>query len=525
MHLTLKPVTVLGFACLLPLAACQTQLQSRPDGFGAYTVSPNKSAVRIGVDYGLPMLQFQLIVERRIVKCVEKDGVTNIKLMTKAVAEPQYIVGERFVIDYEKLSAWTKVGKFELQTFDNGVIKSLNAEAEDQTASVIADVVKSGISILSLKSGVPPSPAALKTPPEDPELYSCTAETLGILKAIDENTNALETITQSVTEASDEMARIERAAILRTITRKEREQYAQLSLKLKEQSAKLANVQDAQTALIARISTKEELYWPRRPDERDLDAAPSPKGKASLLGAFKKGDLGVPLNTIEKSLQLKGVLTEAYAERREPNCGDKSSCNNNGPMQSNVEGLIYRSPLAARLIICQVSDNASCTTDAASNIVLSTGVLAPQLGTLRVLPFTNGVFQSNALKVTFRENGGVAALNYDEKVARAKQLSGAVSAGLEQVLSFRDARQAFSEKKAADAKAAESDKAKATLDALDNEIAKLEKQKKIETLRGESNPDSNLSDLKAETARLEAQIALLTARKRLQEAESALAKP
>ena len=105
------------------------------------------------------------------------------------------------------------------------------------------------------------------------------------------------------------------------------------------------------------------------------------------------------------------------------------------------------------------------------------------------------------------------------------EMSGAISSGLDQVLAYRDAKQAYADKKVADVKAAEADKSKASLDALDNEISKLEKQKKIELLKSEGSSDANLTDIKSETARIEAQIALLLARKKLQDAEKALTTP
>ncbi|MDG0856410.1 hypothetical protein [Roseateles puraquae] len=38
-------------------------------------------------------------------------------------AEPHYVVGERYVINYPALSGWSKTSAFELQTYDTGAIK------------------------------------------------------------------------------------------------------------------------------------------------------------------------------------------------------------------------------------------------------------------------------------------------------------------------------------------------------------------------------------------------------------------
>ena len=126
-------VAVLVAGLVTSLVGCTTHLEVRKDGNGPYVERGDD--LRAGVDYGLPMLQYKLAVKRTLAACTDKAGAVDLRFLTKVTAEPHYIVGERFVINYPALSSWTKTSAFELQTYDTGAIKSLNAEAQDQTVN------------------------------------------------------------------------------------------------------------------------------------------------------------------------------------------------------------------------------------------------------------------------------------------------------------------------------------------------------------------------------------------------------
>lgn len=512
-------------AAAVALTGCQTQLQAREDGEGTFTPRMRGPAL-VGVDYGVPMLQFQIKVQRMLVDC-GTDTAPGIRFLSKVTAAPHYVVGERFTIDYDTLSAWSKVSKFELQTYDSGVLKSLNAEAEDQTRAILADAVKSGISLLSLSGAVLPANKSLL--PGQTELaagYQCSPNTKSALSATKTTTRDLKAATEKLVGLSDEVARLERLAGMNALTPEQKRRLDAAQKETIAQAKTVSATDEALADLVKRVSVDETITWPTRVDELELNAAPNASSRQFLFALFVPAPGGSTLAQLEGAMALRGRLAPAIEAATSHE--DKSSQYVSTRRQAQPgkgEGLLYRSPVAARLLICEKGDAAACNLKAASGVVVSVGVRAPQLGPLRVLPFTNGIFQSNVLKVAFREDGSVSTLNYDERVARGKELSGSVASALDEVVAFRDARQASRDKKSADLKAQNEAKKQAALDELDAEISRLEKLKKIGNLNAQTSQDASLSDIQTETARLNAQIALLEAHKKVRDAEASLATP
>lgn len=523
----------LALLAVLALQGCQTQLQARHDGDGRYVTRTNAARdIPLGVDYAVPMLQFQIQAIRRIVECTNADGSGRVRFVFKVTAEPHYVPGERFVIDYEKLSGWSKTSKVEVQTYDNGTIKSINAAAEDKTASIIGDVVKSVVRVASLAQGVPLPSAETKEKSvlslED--RYVCSENTRTALTLLKQAEGDLKKATEKLVALTDEAASLERLARIDGLDTAGRRRLVALQPILKQQVKSVADMSDDLATLEKRVSLEETITWPLDPLERDLSLAPSPRNQKKLEEEmFKKLEKAQGGNTLAElgvATRLKGSLVPTVVAK-EVSCpqGGSSRCARREETDSDKsEGLLYRNPAPARLLICDGSQDDQCSVRAASGVVMTAQAMAPQLGELRLLPYRNGVFQNNELKATFRENGAVATFNYDDKTARGKELSGAVLAGLDEVVAYRDAREAAKEKKASDAKAEEAARKQAELDKLDHEIARLEKLKKISDLNAQSAQGASTTEVESETARINAQIALLEAKKKLQDAEAALGK-
>lgn len=521
--------TLVGFMVIVTTlhAGCTTELQSRQDGYGPYTKTPEGSRVEIGSRYTIPMLQFKLSVRRTLLQCTDEDNIADIRFLTKVEAEPTYIAGERFSIDNEKLTSWSKVSRFSLDTYDSGVIKSVNASAEDQTKAIVGNVVKSGISLLSLVAEVPLGSLS-QEPYEDghpiaPPTFVCNAGSISALREIESETKILETQTEKLVILTDEVARLERLASLGALSDETKNQLNQAQ---KDTAAQYKLVKKSDQSLakwIKRVSVSEEIIWPRSPMDTELNAAPNPQSKATLLALFTKGANGYSEEQLLSTLHLKGRLAPVVNMNDPVKCTKKQSlCSQNLVEADEGEGLLYRDPVAARLLICEVADVRNCDVNGASGVVVSSIVTVPQMGRLRLLPFRNGAFQNNELKVSFRENGSIASINYDEKVARGQELAQSISAGLDQAVVYRDAKQAYEIKKDFDAKLKAEAERKSILDELDAKIAVLQKTKQINELNAETSQNASFTDVKAETARLNAQIALLEAQRKAREAEQAL---
>lgn len=510
-------------------AGCTTELQSRQEGYGPYTEAPGSSPVEIGSGYGIPMLQFKLSVRRTLLQCTDEDKKADIRFLTRVEAEPTYIAGERFFIDNEKMTSWSKISKLSLETYDSGVLKSFNASAEDQTKAIIGSVVKSGVSLLSLVAEVPlgslsQEPYEDGEPVAPPPTFVCNAGAVSALQEIESETKNLESQTEKLVALTDEVARLERLAGLGALSDEAKNRLDQAQKEAAAQSKLVKKSDQSLAKWIKRVSVSEEIIWPRSPKDRELNAAPNPQSEAVLLALFTKGANGYSEEQLLSTLNLKGRLAPIVEVGEPVKCAPKASlCSRKLVESDEGEGLLYRDPVAARLLICEVADVRSCDVSGASGVVVSSIVMVPQMGTLRLLPFRNGVFQNNELSVSFRENGGIATINYDEKAARGQELAQTVSAGLDQAVVYRDARQAYEIKKGVDAKVKADAERQSVLEELDAKIAVLQKIKQINELNAETSQNVSLTDVKAETARLNAQIALLEAQRKVRDAELTLA--
>ena len=168
-------------------------------------------------------------------------------------------------------------------------------------------------------------------------------------------------------------------------------------------------------------------------------------------------------------------------------------------------GLFYRNPRPGRLVGCRTADVAACAEGRTRAELRSDLLMAPQLGALRSLPMSNGAFQNNEMKAGFGEDGTLASFSYQEKAGWGEALSAALADATTQGLAFNADLQTQRASDAAKAKSAD-------LDAINDQIARIEAQKKLNGLLAETSEASSLAPLKAETAMINARLALEEAR-------------
>mgnify|MGYP000751779914 CR=1 FL=1 len=512
---------------LVALTGCQTHLETRHDGDGRYiSRSAGETEIRLGVDYALPMLQYQIKATRTLAACADQNGQPKPKFVFKVSAEPQYVAGERFVIDYEQLSGWSKISKIDLQTYDNGTIKSLNASAEDQSTTIIGNAVKSAVRVVSLVQGVPLATTKDALPDDkQPVLYACSGATLKLLEGLAVASADLKKATRALVEANDEIAMLERLAGMGGLDSSGKAKLVKSQTDLKAKVVKVSTADEEVASLLERLSVEETIAWPLDPKDHELNLAPTVRNQEKLTALFSVNDKskGNTLAQLQAAMNLRGTLMAVNAPTAVTCASTDTTCGKALETESKkAAGLMYRNPVQGRLVICDASVDSKCSSRVASGVVMTAIAMVPQLGQMRMLPYRNGAFQNNELKVTFRDSGGVATFNYDDKAARGVELSGAILSGLDDVTAYRDARNAFKEKKQATESAEADAKKKAQLDALDDEIARLEKLKKISELTAESVQGASVADLESEIARIDAQVALRQAKKRLIDAEAAL---
>ncbi|KAF1004734.1 MAG: hypothetical protein GAK28_03747 [Luteibacter sp.] len=467
----------------------------------------------VGAVYGLPMLQFQMTVQRRLIQC-EEGGKPRIRFLTKVDVLPSYVVGERFVVDYQAMTGLSKTSSFEMQTFDSGTLKSINAEVADQTKGILGNVVASGIGLLSLSTGTPFKVPGYHSLPPPGSTYVCDESTVALLKGIEGGTADLKKAAETLGVLNAEISRAERLAGMAALTDDMKKALSDNQKSAAEQSRRVEELDKNLASLMDKASASEQIVWPRRMDDRLLDASPNAASERFLKALFKKGDHGYSSGELAGTMALKAKLVAVTDLVAVPSCNQsEDGCRRFQVKDTHSGGLLYRTPVPARLLVCQVASDADCdlaTTagklTGASNVLVSASVMAPQLGSLHVLPYRNAAFQNNVLKVSFREDGTIALLDYADKVARGAELSGAVSQGLAQVSAYKDAKR------------------QANMKQLDDEVDRLEKKKKIDDLNTQMSQGASVSDMQVETARLDAKLALLETLRKVADAQAALDK-
>ncbi len=276
-----------------------------------------------------------------------------------------------------------------------------------------------------------------------------------------------------------------------------------------------------------------ELDPPVKSDSEDVPGF----GTDNVCGTYHAGSHPMPkpvvidclMDQMKTAIQL--VETSATVDCSSSPRPDDQECLSKSPTPQIIaarnvkkdKGVFVRPPVAGALQICIASNSTAILDDDGSylsipckdKLVLSeAAAIVPQLGQLRFLPFTNGLFENNALAVELGQKGQVNKFSYKKTSAQAASLLGAAADAAKQYETYQKER-AEAELKAIQTARTEGAAQRAEQVALvDYEIAMLEKEKKLLELQ---NPNTVSAAIAEETASLQAEIALLKARKELLE--------
>lgn len=296
-----------------------------------------------------------------------------------------------------------------------------------------------------------------------------------------------------------------------------------------------ARLAEAQEPLSFTITRK----WPERPDQDYAIIDPDATSLAKLAGLLElaatvddennKNICSGPLGQCLKSkLTTFAKLDRAVpAPDTEVTPPDKRTSKEDirnrvvAVASMGSKGLFVRPPVEGRLLVCGPKSGGNCT-DAAEDLLLRSDMTAiPQLGTLRFLPFENEMFQNNSLSVTLAKTGEITKLEYKQPKATGETASAALLAAVNDIRGYAGDLAA---KRKADRKddkdAIVADRA-GTIADIQYQIDLLQKQKALDELTKPAEV-SAISAMNAETAQINARIALLKAKAAERDAEAAL---
>lgn len=445
-------------------------------------------APHTGLLYSLPMLQHLFTVTRIITSCdpnLIKIG-TEVDVANLIVPDPDAM----FELDYTELSSATSTSKLNVTLYSNGVLKSVNVEASDETATIAADALSVVANVALASAGAVPVAALADGLPAEAgsdssaTLPACNDLTSSALIELARSNESLKKEAGDVSSVSEEIARL--TLVIASTERPSDSLLSRLAVlteTLAQESAQLARIVAARQPFLSQITFTEKLRWPSRSEPRDDSTVSSPVDSIRKRWFRRIGDADlaelVTLHISTEPVSQSGsVPTDTVASAR---------------------GLFYRVPASAVLSAC-VSN--ACSDDGAK-LVHQVRIRSPQLGRLAVLPFENRTFQNNRVEMEFDELGAPTTLSFDSKQSA---LAKAASTAKEFSATLPSIRQQL---------------LMAELDRLKLETAELEQEKLLGAAR--ASLDALGDGLSAdELADTEAQITLLEARTRLALAEAAL---
>ncbi len=438
-----------------------------------------------GVIYSLPMLQYDFDVTWKVIKCGPNP---KIKVTAKVKELNSVDHDAAYVLDYTSLSSPTKVTALTVKLEEQGLIKSINAVAEDRTGEVIKNLFSIAGDVALTAAGVPPVPAAPAAPAAPvAQIELCTADIKRAVDSLQQSENDLERRTEALNTAN---TNVKNLMLLIEAQPKPGEPWLQKleqALKASRQAAgALTGLQRQRARQLASVSFSATEVWP-------------------ASGSWPKAPKAVMTHTIELPGQVRHkwfIGTPADLQKQLKlylQLQSKSSSFASAVTDASNAGVYYRHPVPVRLTACLEDPCSQPTAKQVKQVVSQ----APQAGPLVLLPFSNGPFQNNSLEVEFA-SGQPSEVIYKELSASAET---ATAAGAEIAKQLPSLQQQL---------------LKADLEKLKRETALLEQKQALQTA-GKALLPGPTADIEAQKAMVEAETNLVKAKLALKQAQAELA--
>ena len=459
--------------------AC-THLETRPSA-EVTSIDPGQSATQgaqTGLSYALPMVQYDLKITRALEECPTAERPWP-RFTAKVEATQRYVAGERFEVDYQALSSIMKSTTFNVAYHESGTLKSINSTAKDKTGDVLSDVARIGLAVGSIAMpgvGAPSiykSTVASRDPVGIPTLraegvLACTDEAERAVAELSAATANVKQLTRETAELTQQLTRVVELVGLKLLTEKDRDEWAPIARRLLSTEEQLRAARQGLADAQEKLSATEARSWPNaadapeahagflHPDETSLQKFQgllevrrpdgTNGGAGSLVPCGAANDLRPAKGCIEAVSTLSAALVPlaGSAQRSSVLWGQSvfwdAFFNRAAPQQTQdkkrsgivkttdkrwAKGIYVREPVEARLVICLPGGEprlGGCS--APQTTVLSDKpVVAPQLGRLRLLPFTNGPFEDNSLQLAIRSNGLIETFQYGEESSASRASS------------------------------------------------------------------------------------------------------
>lgn len=455
--------SVLAASFCMIATGCTTMIKVEP--------VTDAAATGFGVVYFLPMVEYEIALTRQLTRCDafnQEDKAQKLQVgikftaavTTRFVQDPS----KAFLIQYDALSGPTKTTDVAIELYENGTLKSINAEAKDETRQILANIV-SGVSSFALTTaGIG---AGIQQADGKPERELCHLTIRNALATFGKTEDLISGLEVAIAGLKSEIqdnqkhpAKLKDLRIWLDTTEME------LAAQLKQRKSALEKLVDQQVYLLRPSMSRQTL--PLAPSERL-------KQTWFTLGAIRGG--GVVEAASASAAVEAGVVSNAAA---------KSNVNSGCPVGDNpaktCKPIYYRQPAEGVIRVCRGSTcyDASGGPQPDTYMLHVAATSVPQLGMLSTLSFQNGPFEDNSLKLTFRPTGGLEKLEAKSK-ASATEASAAFKETGEAFGKFKDQQRKADVQKLNE----ETDKIKADKARLDAQLELEKSRKALEAYRGQ----------------------------------------
>jgi hypothetical protein len=412
---------------------------------------------------------------------VEEEG--DLEVSITPTVTPRYVPdpNHSFLIHYADLGNGMKETRLELEKYENGTLKSLNATLDDRTAEVIAGTLRGLASIAALAGGFPlPAVAAPAGAEADsnrvgrpisfrkflvrrglckPRVLEALGLRLDLEKGLEDALKQIQRLEAEIRDKGKELEK-EKGQLAATSKKLKEAKDAQpsdpqeikkLEAEVQELQAKVKALEDVVKAaengkkaietpiagqlkrraeLVERLTVKTVLtFIPKQDLRQRTDPGAIKAAKAWFLDEARPIYCGgsndrcyatlelEPAQNLPLPLRVDAAVLVSEADR--PFLSDRSQVATNGH-------LVYREPAYGEVFVCKEEpclDARGHLQAPADRRIFAAPATVSQLGPLAVLPLTNGTFENKTLKASFAASGALESFTYTTNASNEKAAS------------------------------------------------------------------------------------------------------
>lgn len=467
----------------------------------AYQAEPEPARIPEGISYTLPYAQFDIVTERILTACPGVDSAREIEFSVTATVTRRFAPGAQVTLSYDALTAPTKTTNFAVTLFDNGMLHTINASAEDRTGPIIENIV-TGIGRLQLaRLGVAPPP---NTEASDTPCSPRYAEALAALKLFE---RVVRTKTTAVRNARTTVQNLESRLVLRGhLDAAEADALVAARSALRDAQGELEDASNQHDQLLEGLTIRSSYSWPNGPrDTQDvLQLPPAERGFLIDVMGSDAFDEAQDLYPLIVTLSLGNSANPPPAVT----------------LPTSAAGALYITPAQGVMRVCQqdrvqqvvdARGAGRCRSAAGDLLLAEVRSNLPQFARYAQLSLENGPFENNSISATFHEDGTLAEAHFVTSRAAAEAASASFAAVANTIQSVEAQRQtalaAAEDREHAQATQAMADE----LARLEHEQAVLEARIAIEQTRAGATSQTALTQLRARREIAEAEAALARA--------------